>query len=47
VVACAFGWRETSVQRLIPDDRLYDPVSGLARQSALPVNVRPAESVSA
>ena len=25
--------------RLIPDDRLYDPVTGLAWQSALPVNV--------
>jgi anaerobic selenocysteine-containing dehydrogenase len=47
VVACAFGWRETSVQRLIPDDRLHDPVSGLARQSALPVNVRAAEASTA
>jgi hypothetical protein len=27
------------VQRLIPDGALYDPVSGLARQSALAVNV--------
>jgi anaerobic selenocysteine-containing dehydrogenase len=40
VVACAFGWQGTNVQRLIPDDELHDPVSGLARQSALPVNVR-------
>jgi anaerobic selenocysteine-containing dehydrogenase len=39
VVACAFGWRGTNVQRLIPDDALFDPVSGLARQSALAVNV--------
>jgi anaerobic selenocysteine-containing dehydrogenase len=52
VVALAFGWgnpldprdlreKGANVQRLIPDDRLHDPVSGLARQSALPVNVAP------
>ena len=29
----------SNVQRLIPDGELYDPVTGLARQSALPVNV--------
>ena len=50
VIAFAFGWgnpadprpieeKGSNVQRLIPDDRLYDPVTGLARQSALPVNV--------
>ena len=49
-VALAFGWGDpldprgvrekgANVQRLIPDGELYDPVSGLARQSALSVNV--------
>jgi anaerobic selenocysteine-containing dehydrogenase len=50
VVALAFGWGNPSdprgvrekgcnVQRLIPADRHYDPVTGLARQSAIPVHV--------
>ena len=50
VIAFAFGWGDPSdgrdarekgsnVQRLIPDDRRYDPVTGLALQSAVPVNV--------
>ncbi len=50
VIAFAFGWgnpadsrpiseRGSNVQRLIPDGELYDSVTGLARQSALPVNV--------
>ena len=50
VIALAFGWGDPSdgrparekgsnVQRLIPDDRRYDPVTGLALQSAVPVNV--------
>jgi anaerobic selenocysteine-containing dehydrogenase len=52
VIALAFGWGDPSdergvrekgsnVQRLIPDDVRYDPVTGLAQQSAVPVNVRP------
>jgi len=51
-VAFAFGWGDPSdprparekgsnVQRLIPDDWRYDSVTGLALQSAVPVNVRP------
>ncbi len=51
VVALAFGWGDPSdergvrekgcnVQRLVPDDQRYDPVTGLAMQSAIPVNVR-------
>jgi len=51
VVALAFGWGDPSdprpvaekgsnVQRLIPDHDAYDAVTGLARQSAIPVNVR-------
>ena len=54
-IACAFGWgnendaspvsqKGTNVQRLISDDDAYDPVTGLARQSAIPVNIRPMES---
>ncbi len=44
VVALAFGWgsqgeQGTHVQHLIPDDRNFDPVTGLALQSAVPVNV--------
>jgi len=50
-VACAFGWgnerdprpvreKGTNVQRLISDDRRNDPVTGLAMQSGIPVNVR-------
>jgi len=52
-IAFAFGWGDPSdprpmnqkgsnVQRLIPDDWRYDPVTGLAMQSAVPVNVRAA-----
>jgi len=51
VIAVAHGWGDPSddrsarekgsnVQRLIPDDRRYDLVTGLALQSAVPVNVR-------
>ncbi len=51
VVALAFGWGDPSddrdikekgsnVQRLIPDDRNFDPVTGLALQTAIPVNVK-------
>ena len=51
-VAVAFGWGDPSddrgvrekgsnVQRLIPDDVRYDPVTGLALMTAIPVNVRP------
>jgi anaerobic selenocysteine-containing dehydrogenase len=50
VIALAHGWGDPSddrdvrekgsnVQRLIPDDERYDPVTGLALQSAVPVNV--------
>jgi anaerobic selenocysteine-containing dehydrogenase len=50
VIGLAFGWGNPSdardvrkkgcnVQRLIPDDQGYDPVTGLAMQSAIPVNV--------
>jgi anaerobic selenocysteine-containing dehydrogenase len=50
VIALAFGWGDPSddrdvrekgcnVQRLIPDDFRYDPVTGLALQTAIPVNV--------
>ncbi len=50
VIALAHGWGDPSddrdvrekgsnVQRLIPDDQRYDPVTGLALQSAVPVNV--------
>jgi anaerobic selenocysteine-containing dehydrogenase len=53
VVALAFGWGDpgdprdvsekgSNVQRLIPDDVRFDPVTGLAQQSAVPVNVRSA-----
>ncbi len=52
VVALAFGWGDPSddrdvrekgsnVQRLIPDDVRYDPVTGLAQMTAIPVNVKP------
>ena len=34
--------RGINVQRLIPDDREFDPVTGLAQMSAVPVNVYPA-----
>jgi anaerobic selenocysteine-containing dehydrogenase len=51
VVALAYGWGDptgkrgvrevgTCVQLLIDDDRDYDPITGLAQQSAVPVNVR-------
>ena len=47
VVAMAYGWGDLSagksagvnVQRIIPDDYRFDPVSGLALQTAIPVNV--------
>jgi len=50
VVGFAHGWGDpgeagdlrtkgTNIQRLIPDDRHYDPITGLALQSAVPVNV--------
>lgn len=45
-VALAFGWGGpdddgVNVQHLIPDDELYDTVTGLALQSAVPVDVVP------
>ena len=51
-IAFAFGWgnpkdprpaseKGSNVQRLIPDGWRYDSVTGLALQSAVPVNVRP------
>ena len=54
VIALAHGWGDPSderharekgsnVQRLVPDDERYDPVTGLALQSAVPVNVYRAE----
>lgn len=50
VAAVAFGWGDPSdprdirekgcnVQRLIPDDQRYDPITGLALQTAIPVNI--------
>ncbi len=44
VIAFAFGWggpqdKGVNVQHLIPDDYRFDPVTGLALQSAVPVNV--------
>ncbi len=46
VIAFAFGWGGvsddgTNVQHLIDDDRRFDPITGLAMQSAVPVNVFP------
>jgi anaerobic selenocysteine-containing dehydrogenase len=46
VVALAFGWGGrhsggVNVQHLIPDDVRFDPDTGLAQQSAVPVNVTP------
>ncbi len=57
VIAMAHGWGDPSddrdirekgsnVQRLIPDDQRYDPVTGLALQSAVPVNVYPSPGAS-
>lgn len=54
-IAFAFGWgnpkdprpvreKGSSVQKLTSDDWRYDSVTGLALQSAIPVNVRPARS---
>jgi anaerobic selenocysteine-containing dehydrogenase len=54
-IAFAFGWGDpndprsarekgSNVQRLISDDSDFDSVTGLARQSAIPVNVRPSDS---
>jgi anaerobic selenocysteine-containing dehydrogenase len=51
-IAFAFGWGDpndprpirekgSNVQHLTSDDRRYDSVTGLALQSAIPVNVRP------
>jgi len=31
----------SNVQRLIPDDVRYDPVTGLAQTTAIPVNIHP------
>jgi len=47
VIAFAFGWggpqdQGVNVQHLIPDDEGFDSVTGLALQSAIPVNVRAA-----
>jgi len=50
-IALAFGWGDPTgagdvrevgscVEHLIPDDVRFDPVTGLAQQSAVPVNVR-------
>jgi anaerobic selenocysteine-containing dehydrogenase len=52
VIGLAHGWgdplgpadvreRGTNVQRLIPQAEHFDPVTGLAQQSAVPVNVYP------
>ncbi len=57
VVGLAFGWGDPSdqrnvrekgsnVQRLIPDDVRYDPVTGLAQMTAIPVNIHPGPSAS-
>jgi anaerobic selenocysteine-containing dehydrogenase len=54
-IAFAFGWgnpddprpgreKGSNVQRLTSDDSHYDSVTGLALQSAIPVNVRPSDS---
>jgi anaerobic selenocysteine-containing dehydrogenase len=51
-IALAFGWGDPTgasdvsevgscVEQLIPDDVRFDPITGLAQQSAFPVNVRP------
>ena len=56
-IAFAFGWgnprdprpvreRGSNVQRLTSDDERYDGVTGLALQSAIPVNVRPVEGAA-
>lgn len=56
-IAFAFGWgnprdprpareKGSNVQRLTSDDWRYDSVTGLALQSAIPVNVRPVEPPS-
>ena len=53
VISMAHAWGDTpegdakvreigaSTNRLVDDETDYDPVSGMARQSAIPVNVRP------
>ncbi len=51
VVAFAFGWGGrnddgANVQHLIPDDHHFDPITGQAQQSAVPVNVRPARDAA-
>jgi len=56
-IAFAFGWGDptddrssrekgSNIQRLTSDDEGYDGVSGLALQSAIPVNVRPQAAAS-
>lgn len=56
VIGIAHGWGDpgepggakekgTNVQRLIADDYRFDPITGLAQMSAIPVNVRAAASV--
>jgi hypothetical protein len=35
----------SSTNRLVDAASDFDPISGMARQSAIPVNVRPAEGV--
>ena len=57
-IAIAFGWGDpkdtrdieqkgSNIQTLIPFDRYYDPVTGLAQQSAYPVNLVKHEGVIA
>jgi anaerobic selenocysteine-containing dehydrogenase len=57
VIALSFGWGDPSddrdvrekgsnVQRLVPDDQRFDPITGLALQSAIPVNVVPARTTA-
>lgn len=31
-----------STNRLVNNEEAYDPITGMARQSAIPVNIRPA-----
>ena len=32
-----------STNRLVNNEEAYDPITGMARQSAIPVNIRPAK----
>ena len=43
--ACDKEVREigSSTNRLVSNERGFDPITGMARQSAIPVNVRPAQ----